>query len=103
MVCTTSTRRSPHQSSILLITCAIALAVTGPAAWPSLAHADHITVPPVPSNIQAPAGRKGIPRRARRRHPELHLPAGRLRLRVDALRTAGHVFRDTIPQTIDHS
>ena len=40
-----------------MITWAIALAVIGLAAWPSLAHADHITVPPVPSNIQAPAGK----------------------------------------------
>jgi Protein of unknown function (DUF3455) len=55
MICTTS--KHPRPSFTLLAACAVALAVTGPGAWPSLAHADHITVPAVPSNIQAPAGK----------------------------------------------
>jgi Protein of unknown function (DUF3455) len=41
---------------ILLITCATALAVAFTVALPQPAHADHVTPPPVPSNIEVPAG-----------------------------------------------
>ena len=46
-----------HQTTrrILLIACATALAVACTVALPP-AHADHVTPPPMPSNIQVPAG-----------------------------------------------
>lgn len=43
-----------------LITCAVALAVAFTASPQPLAHADHVTPPPVPSNIQVPAGNKAF-------------------------------------------
>ena len=53
---------SRHQITprILLITCANALAVFFIVALPQLGHADRITPPPVPSNIQVPAGNKAF-------------------------------------------
>jgi hypothetical protein len=41
---------------ILLIACATALAVAFTVALPQPAHAGHVTPPPVPSNIEVPAG-----------------------------------------------
>jgi hypothetical protein len=41
---------------ILLITCVMALAVSFTVALPQAAHADLVTPPPVPSNIEVPAG-----------------------------------------------
>jgi hypothetical protein len=41
---------------ILLITCVMALAVSFTVALPQAAHADLVTSPPVPSNIEVPAG-----------------------------------------------
>jgi hypothetical protein len=43
-----------------LITCAAALAMAFTVSLPQLAHADHVTPPPVPSNIQAPEGNKAF-------------------------------------------
>jgi Protein of unknown function (DUF3455) len=43
---------------ILLIACGIALAVAFTASLPRPAHAADVTPPPVPANIQAPAGTK---------------------------------------------
>ena len=45
---------------ILLIACATALAVAFTVSLPQLADADHVTPPPVPSNIQVPAGNKAF-------------------------------------------
>ena len=49
-----------HQTTcrILLITYATALAVAITVALPQSAHTDNVTPPPVPSNIQVPAGSK---------------------------------------------
>src|SRR5215831_2850314 len=44
---------------ILLIACATALAVACTVALPP-AHADHVTPPPMPSNIQVPAGHEAF-------------------------------------------
>jgi hypothetical protein len=41
---------------ISCIACATALAVAFMVSWPQLAHADSVTPPPVPANIQVPAG-----------------------------------------------
>ena len=41
---------------ILLVACAAALAVAFTVARPQLAHAEHVTPPAVPGNIQVPAG-----------------------------------------------
>jgi Protein of unknown function (DUF3455) len=51
---------SQHQTSprILLIACALAMALM--VALPQLGHADRVTPPPVPSNIQVPAGNKAF-------------------------------------------
>jgi Protein of unknown function (DUF3455) len=51
-----------HQTTpcILLIVCAAALAVTFTVSRPQPAHADHVTPPPVPSNIQVLAGNKAF-------------------------------------------
>jgi hypothetical protein len=43
-----------------LTTCAAALAVAFTVSLPQLAHADHVTPPPVPSDIQVPAGNKAF-------------------------------------------
>ena len=43
---------------ILLIACATALAVAFTVSLPQPADADHVTLPPVPSNIQVPAKNK---------------------------------------------
>ena len=43
---------------ILLIACATALAVAFTVSLPQPARADHVTPPPVPANIQVPAGNK---------------------------------------------
>ncbi len=45
---------------ILLIACATALAVAFTVSLPQPAHADHVTPPPVPDNIQVPAGNKAF-------------------------------------------
>jgi hypothetical protein len=54
--------RSEHQTKprILLIACATALAVALSDALPQPARAGHVTPPPVPSNIQVPAGSKAF-------------------------------------------
>ena len=43
---------------ILLVACAVGLGVAFRVSLPESAHADHVTPPPVPSAIQAPAGTK---------------------------------------------
>jgi hypothetical protein len=43
-----------------LIACAAALAVAFTVSLPQLAHAGHVTPPPVPSNIQVPTGHKAF-------------------------------------------
>jgi hypothetical protein len=43
-----------------LIMCAAALAVAFMGSLPQLAHADHVTPPPVPSSIQVPTGNKAF-------------------------------------------
>ena len=45
---------------ILLIACAAALAVAFTVALPLPAHASHVTPPPVPANIEVPAGNKAF-------------------------------------------
>jgi hypothetical protein len=45
---------------ILLIACVIALAVAFTVSLPQPAHAAHVTPPPVPANIQVPAGNKAF-------------------------------------------
>jgi hypothetical protein len=45
---------------ILLIACATALAVAFMVSLPQPTHADHVTPPPVPPNIQVPAGNKAF-------------------------------------------
>ena len=45
---------------ILLIACATALAVAFTVSLPQPAHADDVTPPPVPANIQVPAGNKAF-------------------------------------------
>jgi hypothetical protein len=45
---------------ILLIACATALAVAFTVSPPPPAHADPVTPPPVPANIQVPAGNKAF-------------------------------------------
>jgi hypothetical protein len=45
---------------ILLIACVIALAVAFTVSLPQPADADHVTPPPVPTNIQVPAGNKAF-------------------------------------------
>jgi len=45
---------------ILLIACATALAVAFTVSLPQLADADRVTPPPVPANIQVPAGNKAF-------------------------------------------
>jgi len=45
---------------ILLIACATALAVAFTGVLPQPAHADKVTPPPVPNNIQVPAGNKAF-------------------------------------------
>ena len=45
---------------ILLIACATALAVAFTVSPPQPAHADRVTPPPVPANIQVPAGNKAF-------------------------------------------
>jgi hypothetical protein len=71
-----TTTKHPRTSSILLITYAVALAVAGPAAWMSLAHADHLSVPPIPSNIQAPAGKAFLEGQAVGTQNYICLPVG---------------------------
>ena len=78
---------------ILLAACVSALAAAFTVALPRPAHAHRITPPPVPANIQAPAGSKAFFEGSRRRHPELHLPAINDRRRLDPLRPAGHLVR----------
>ena len=43
---------------LLLVACAAALGVALTAVLPAPAHADHVAPPPVPPNIQVPAGSK---------------------------------------------
>ena len=45
---------------IMLIACATALVVAFTVSLPQPAHADHVTPPPVPANIQVPAGNKAF-------------------------------------------
>src|SRR5262245_47139397 len=45
---------------ILLIACAVALAVAFTVALPQPAHADDVTPPSVPANIQVPSGNKAF-------------------------------------------
>ena len=45
---------------LLLIACAAALVVTVTISRPPLAHADQVTPPPVPANIQVEAGNKAF-------------------------------------------
>jgi hypothetical protein len=45
---------------ILVIACATAVAVAFTGALPQPAHADRVTPPPVPDNIQVPAGNKAF-------------------------------------------
>ena len=45
---------------IMLIACATALVVAFMVSLPQPAHADHVTPPPVPANIQVPAGNKAF-------------------------------------------
>ena len=45
---------------ILLIACAAALAVAFTVALRQPAHADDVTPPPVPGNIEVPAGNKAF-------------------------------------------
>ena len=71
-----TTTKHPRTSSILLIACAVALAVAGPAAWMSLAHADHVSVPPIPSSIQAPAGKAFLEGQAVGTQNYICLPVG---------------------------
>jgi len=99
MICTTS--KHPRPSSILLITCAVALAVTGPAAWPALAHADHITVPPVPSNIQAPAGKAFLEGHAVGTQNYICLPVGSSFMWT-LFGPQATLFNDRIQQIITH-
>jgi hypothetical protein len=53
---------SVHQTTprILLIACATALVVAFTVALPQPAHSDRVKPPPVPSNIQVPAGSKAF-------------------------------------------
>ena len=56
-------RNAPENQTtrrILLIACATALAVAFTVSLPQLADADHVTPPPVPANIQVPAGNKAF-------------------------------------------
>jgi Protein of unknown function (DUF3455) len=48
--------KNRHTRRILLITCATALAVAFTVALPQAAHAGRVTPPPVPSDIEVPAG-----------------------------------------------
>jgi Protein of unknown function (DUF3455) len=45
---------------LLLIACATALAAAFTVSLPQLAHADRVIPPPVPSNIEVPAGNKAF-------------------------------------------
>ena len=45
---------------ILLVACAIVLAVVFSVSLPEPAHAEHVTPPPVPAAIQVPAGKKAF-------------------------------------------
>jgi Protein of unknown function (DUF3455) len=45
---------------ILLIACAVVLGVAFGVSPPEVAHADHVTPPSVPSDIQVPAGKKAF-------------------------------------------
>ena len=51
---------APNQTTrrILLIACATALAVAFTVSLPQPAHADRVTPPPVPADLQVPAGNK---------------------------------------------
>jgi hypothetical protein len=51
---------NPTTRRILLIACATALAVAFMVSLPQLADADRVTPPPVPANIQVPAGNKAF-------------------------------------------
>jgi len=55
-------KTSEHQSirRILLSACASALAVACTVALPQPAHADHVTPPPVPANIEVEPGNKAF-------------------------------------------
>jgi hypothetical protein len=53
---------SKHQTTrrLLLIVCATALTVASTVSLPQPAHADPVTPPPVPANIQVPKGNKAF-------------------------------------------
>ena len=87
---------------ILLIACATALAVAFTVSLPQPAHADRVTPPPVPANIQVPAGNKAfLEGHADGTQNYICVPcpnpttscARRLRLRLDTLHAAGHLVQ----------
>ena len=55
-----NTREKQTTPCILLIACAAALVATFTVSRPQLAHADHVTPPPVPANILVPDGNKAF-------------------------------------------
>ena len=88
---------------ILLIACATALAVAFTVSLPQLADADRVTPPPVPANIQVPAGNKAfLEGHAVGTQNYICVPcpnpttidvSRRLRLRLDTLHAAGHLVQ----------
>jgi hypothetical protein len=89
-----------HQTTyrILLIAYASALAVAITVALPQSAHTDNVTPPPVPSNIQVPAGSKAfLVGHAVGTQDYICLPCPihvpqQLRLRLDTLHAASHLI-----------
>jgi hypothetical protein len=78
---------------VLLIACATALAVAFTVSLPQPAHADHVTLPPVPPNIQVPAGNKAfLEAHAVGTQDYICLPSGS-GFALDILRAAGHLVQ----------
>ena len=73
----------------LPIAWATALAVAFTVSLAQPVHADMSHRHPYPSTSRC-RGERGLPGGARRRHPELHLPALGLRLRLDTVHAGGH-------------